>query len=456
MIYTCWGAARQVTGSMHHLKMESGFQLLIDCGLDYEKRDEGNPNKEFPFDPKQIDVLLLTHAHIDHSGNIPNLVKQGFRGEIICTEPTAFLLEKLWADSVNIMNKGRKKDRQNTKLFGYTEVNRSLSQLLTLEFYQKFELGNEISMMFFEAGHILGAASISLEWKEGSATKRMGFTGDLGNYNTSLIVDPKPMLDLDYLVTESTYGNRYHKVKRSPEEELKSYVYENCIKQEGKLIIPAFSVGRTQAVLYTLNKLFRSGVLPAVRIFADSPLGMASNNIHERFKHLLNSEAKLHMSNGHELFDFKELNLVEDEEDQAEMNEFRGSSIVVSSAGMLEGGRIQEHISAHIENPACTILIAGYCTPGTLGAQLLEGKAIVRVKGRDRRVYATVSQTDVFSAHPDSDGLRRYISACDNPKLKKLFLVHGEEESILEFSAELAPLLKAEIEAPTKGQSFEL
>ncbi|MFY0643254.1 MAG: MBL fold metallo-hydrolase [Bacteroidia bacterium] len=456
MKYTCWGAARQVTGSMHHLELDSGFQILIDCGLDYEKREEANPNKEFPFDPKQLDVLVLTHAHIDHSGNIPNLVKQGFRGEIICTEPTAFLLDKLWADSVSIMNKDRKKSKQKDKLFGYSEVNQSLSQLLTLEFYQEFKLNEEVSMMFYEAGHILGAGSVYLELKEGEEVKKIGFSGDLGNYNTCLIVDPMPMPELNYLVTETTYGNRYHQVKKSPEEELKLYVYNNCVKQEGKLIIPAFSVGRTQAVLYTLNKLFRSGELPPVRIYADSPLGMASNSIHDRFKHMLNAEAKAHVSNGHELFDFKELNLVEDEEDQNEMNLYRGSSIVVSSAGMLEGGRIQDHISTHIENPACTILIAGFCTPGTLGAQLLQGNPIVRIKGRDRRVYANIAQTDVFSAHPDKDGLKKYIDESNNPNLKELFLVHGEEESILEFQEELSASLNANINAPSKGQSFEL
>jgi len=215
MKYTCWGAAKQVTGSMHLLELDSGYKILVDCGIDYEDKDNKTINSHFQFNPKDIDVLLLTHAHIDHSGNIPNLVKQGFKGEIICTEPTAFLLDKLWIDSVNIQNNNFNR-RKTARLYGFKEVKEANEQLLTVNFNQKFTLNSEVSCTFHEAGHIIGAASIRLEVTEENSIKTIGFTGDLGNPGSKLIVDPEPMQGLNYLITETTYGNRQHKEKRSP------------------------------------------------------------------------------------------------------------------------------------------------------------------------------------------------------------------------------------------------
>lgn len=455
MKYTCWGAAKQVTGSMHLLELDSGYKILVDCGIDYEDKDNKTINSHFQFNPKDIDVLLLTHAHIDHSGNIPNLVKQGFQGEIICTEPTAFLLDKLWIDSVNIQNNNFNR-RKTARLYGFKEVKEANEQLLTVNFNQKFTLNSEISCTFHEAGHIIGAASIRLEVTEGNSIQTIGFTGDLGNPGSKLIVDPEPMQGLNYLITETTYGNRQHKEKRSPEDVLIEYVTKTCIDQEGRLIIPAFSVGRTQAILFTLKKLFNTGILPPIRVFADSPLALASSNIHNRFSDYLNDEAKNNMLVDGSLFDFKSLYLVEDKSDVEDMELYRDSCIIVSSAGMLEGGRIQHHISDHIQNPSCTILIAGFCSPGTLGAQLLEGRSMIRVKGNDKYVYAKIDQTDVFSAHPDTDGLQDYFEATHTDQLTKIFFVHGEEESMYELKSLLSDDLQKKVVIPSKGESFQL
>lgn len=455
MKYTCWGAAKQVTGSMHLLELDSGYKILVDCGIDYEDKDNKTINSHFQFNPKDIDVLLLTHAHIDHSGNIPNLVKQGFKGEIICTEPTAFLLDKLWIDSVNIQNNNFNR-RKTARLYGFKEVKEANEQLLTVNFNQKFTLNSEVSCTFHEAGHIIGAASIRLEVTEGNSIKTIGFTGDLGNPGSKLIVDPEPMQGLNYLITETTYGNRQHKEKRSPEDVLIEYVTKTCVDQEGRLIIPAFSVGRTQAILFTLKKLFNTGILPPIRVFADSPLALASSNIHNRFSDYLNDEAKNNMLVDGSLFDFKSLYLVEDKSDVEDMELYRDSCIIVSSAGMLEGGRIQHHISDHIQNPSCTILIAGFCSPGTLGAQLLEGRSMIRVKGNDKYVYAKIDQTDVFSAHPDSDGLQDYFEATHTDQLTKIFFVHGEEESMYELKSLLSDDLQKKVVIPSKGESFQL
>ena len=455
MKYTCWGAAKQVTGSMHLLELDSGYKILVDCGIDYEDKDNKMINSHFQFNPKDIDVLLLTHAHIDHSGNIPNLVKQGFQGEIICTEPTAFLLDKLWIDSVNIQNNNFNR-RKTARLYGFKEVKEANEQLLTVNFNQKFTLNSEVSCTFHEAGHIIGAASIRLEVTEENSIKTIGFTGDLGNPGSKLIVDPEPMQELNYLITETTYGNRQHKEKRSPEDVLIEYVTKTCVDQEGRLIIPAFSVGRTQAILFTLKKLFNTGILPPIRVFADSPLALASSNIHNRFSDYLNDEAKNNMLVDGSLFDFKSLYLVEDKSDVEDMELYRDSCIIVSSAGMLEGGRIQHHISDHIQNPSCTILIAGFCSPGTLGAQLLEGRSMIRVKGNDKYVYAKIDQTDVFSAHPDTDGLQDYFEATHTDQLTKIFFVHGEEESMYELKSLLSDDLQKKVVIPSKGESFQL
>ena len=455
MKYTCWGAAKQVTGSMHLLELDSGYKILVDCGIDYEDKDNKTINSHFQFNPKDIDVLLVTHAHIDHSGNIPNLVKQGFQGEILCTEPTAFLLDKLWIDSVNIQNNNFNR-RKTARLYGFKEVKEANEQLLTVNFNQKFTLNSEISCTFHEAGHIIGAASIRLEVTEENSIKTIGFTGDLGNPGSKLIVDPEPMQGLNYLITETTYGNRQHKEKRSPEDVLIEYVTKTCVDQEGRLIIPAFSVGRTQAILFTLKKLFNTGILPPIRVFADSPLALASSNIHNRFSDYLNDEAKNNMLVDGSLFDFKTLYLVEDKSDVEDMELYRDSCIIVSSAGMLEGGRIQHHISDHIQNPSCSILIAGFCSPGTLGAQLLEGRSMIRVKGNDKYVYAKIDQTDVFSAHPDTDGLQDYFEATHTDQLTKIFFVHGEEESMYELKSLLSDDLQKKVVIPSKGESFQL
>ena len=455
MKYTCWGAAKQVTGSMHLLELDSGYKIMVDCGIDYEDKDNKTINSHFQFNPKDIDVLLLTHAHIDHSGNIPNLVKQGFKGEIICTEPTAFLLDKLWIDSVNIQNNNFNR-RKTARLYGFKEVKEANEQLLTVNFNQKFTLNSEVSCTFHKAGHIIGAASIRLKVTEENSIKTIGFTGDLGNSGSKLIVDPEPMQGLNYLITETTYGNRQHKEKRSPEDVLIEYVTKTCVDQEGRLIIPAFSVGRTQAILFTLKKLFNTGILPPIRVFADSPLALASSNIHNRFSDYLNDEAKNNMLVDGSLFDFKSLYLVEDKSDVEDMELYRDSCIIVSSAGMLEGGRIQHHISDHIQNPSCTILIAGFCSPGTLGAQLLEGRSMIRVKGNDKYVYAKIDQTDVFSAHPDTDGLQDYFEATHTDQLTKIFFVHGEEESMYELKSLLSDDLQKKVVIPSKGESFQL
>ncbi len=431
-----YGAARQVTGSMYLLRLETGYNVLIDCGLNYEKDVPREDNAKFPFDPEDIDLVLLTHAHIDHSGNLPTLYANGFEGKILCTEPTAALVDILLTDSANIeanrVNKKRKKKEATRRLFGHKQVMDVVDNIVTVTFNAPFEVNQHLTVEFVPAGHILGAASIRIQVTENGKTKVLGFTGDLGKSDAKVVVRPAPLKGLDYLVMEGTYGSRFHKEQRSPEETLIEYVTKTCIDQPGRLIIPAFSVGRTQAILFTLNKLFREQRLKPIRVFTDSPLGISSGAIHEDFVEYLNLESRKFVSEYRDLFKFPQLDIIEDKEDEESMQRYYEPSIIVSSAGMLDGGRIQRHIANNIQNPLCTILIAGYCTPGSLGADLLEGRRSVRIKKHDREVYATISSTDVFSAHPDQTELQSYFQEVNqNSALKKVFLSHGEESSLL-------------------------
>lgn len=454
------GAARQVTGSMYLLETEGGYKLLIDCGLNYEKDVPREANAQFSFDPDTIDAVILTHAHIDHSGNLPTLFGKGFEGHVFCTEPTAALIDILLSDSANIeakrVNKKRKKKEATRRLFGHKQVMDVLDKVVTMPFHKSFELNNEITVEFVPAGHILGAASIVINVKENGQVKTIGFTGDLGKSDAKIVVPPEPMNKLNYLVMEGTYGSRFHIEERSAEETLQAYIQKTCIDQPGRLIIPAFSVGRTQAILFAINRLFRSGAIKPIRVFTDSPLGINSGHIHDKYIGYLNDEAKQFVEEYRDLFRFPFLDIIEDKSDEEEMLRYYEPSIIVSSAGMLDGGRIQRHIANNIQNPQCTILIAGFCTPGTLGANLLDGQKQVRVNRQDRTVYAKIARTDVFSAHPDQTGLVTYFKSVQEASaLKQVFLTHGEESSLEDIKSVLHADFQS-IEIPKLEQQYQL
>jgi metallo-beta-lactamase family protein len=465
MELTFWGAARQVTGSMHLLTLASGYRILIDCGLQYERGEPIELNENFPFEPSSINLLVLTHAHIDHSGNIPTLIKQGYSGQVLCTEPTAALVENLLNDSVNVQlaesgakrRKGGSNHKSNTKvLYGQKDVSKTIDRLITLGFKQKFKVNEEVGLTFYPAGHILGAASVLVEVTENGETKRVGFTGDLGKMHSKIVVDPEVMPQLDYLISECTYGNRLHKATENGEDELFKYVKKNCIDAPGRLVIPAFSVGRTQAILFSLNQLYQKGLLQGIKVFTDSRLGIASTKIHEKYGDYLNEESKIFGKEYGELFEFQNLRVLESESDQKELAYHSGPCIIVSSAGMVEGGRIQQHIRNNIQNPLCTILIAGFCAEGTLGHRLQLGQPTIKIKNKESAVYAKVTSTDVFSAHPDREGLLSYMKSTMNPNLKKIFLVHGEGKTIEAFGNVLAENGINNYCVPTRGDKYKL
>jgi len=462
MKLTIWGAAQQVTGSMHLLQLEH-YNVLIDCGLDYEKDTYQEENQYFPFDPTEIDLVILTHAHIDHSGNLPTLVRMGFEGQILSTAPTADLTELLLQDSVNIfLNKQHKhakgKHRRSSgpqPLYLHKHVTETMERFVTIAFHKAFIVNKQLSVRFIPVGHLLGAAAIVLTIQEGSEQKKIAFTGDIGRKNYPVLVNPEVIPQVDYLVMESTYGGRLHSADSTLQEKLVETINEACVKFPGRLIIPAFSIGRTQSLVYSLNKIFTEGLLPPVKIFVDSPLATFATDIYRKHQHLLNEESQEFYKRKGDEFDFDELSYVQDKRESLSVSNYHEPCIIISSAGMLEGGRIQDHLYYNIQNYYCTILFIGYCAKGTLGNRLLRGDPIVRLRNRDLMVYATIKQTDLLSGHGDHNDLVNMVKAQNVSLLKKVFLVHGEIKSMNSLSESLIED-GYQVEIPIKGLTYEI
>ncbi|WP_374951654.1 MBL fold metallo-hydrolase [Mucilaginibacter sp.] len=447
MKLTIHGAARQVTGSMHLLQVGQ-YRILIDCGLDYEKDHNIHLNEQFTFRPEDIDVVILTHAHIDHSGNLPTLVRMGFNGQILCTPPTADLTELLLIDSVNIfLSKAQKGKRHSRKhkhgssgpqpLYLQKHVMDTVERFVTIGFNKPFRITGDIELTFIQAGHLLGAAAAILKVNDNGVEKSIAFTGDIGRKNYPVLNDPEPLPAVDYIVSEATYGGRNHTRDKSVEEALIETIDKVCVKEQGRLIIPAFSIGRTQSLVFALNKIFSSGKLPPVKVFVDSPMAARATSIFRKHHHLVNEEAQEFYNKQGDEFDFDHLTYVESLKDSRQVSNYYEPCIIISSAGMLEGGRIQDHLFYNIQNYYCTILFIGYCAKGTLGYRLLRGDPIVHIKDRDLAVYATIKKTDVLSAHGDHDDLMNNIRSQDAGTLKGVYLVHGEESSMQALSDSL-------------------
>lgn len=463
MKLTFWGAAQQVTGSMHLLEV-GNYKILIDCGLDYEKDTYQEENQHFPFNPNDINLVILTHAHIDHSGNLPTLVRMGFAGQILCTPPTADLASILLFDSVNLfLSKARRKPHSKRgnfsgpkPLYLQKDVMDTLDRMVTIAFNKPFKVKNNINLTFVPVGHLLGAgAAVLTILEEDGREKKIAFTGDIGRKNYPVLCDPEIIPAVDYLVTESTYGGRFHSKDLTLEERLVKEIEEACIKSPGRLIIPAFSIGRTQSLVFALNQIFSKKLLPPVQIFVDSPMAMQATEVYRKHHNLVNQVAKDFYTTRGDTFEFDHLEYVQNVKESRDVANYLEPCIIISSAGMLDGGRIQDHLFYNIQNYYCTLLFIGYCAKGSLGNKLLRGDPIVRIKDRELMVYATIRQTDLLSGHGDHDDLVNTVKQQNVNKLKKVFLVHGEQYSLDSLSASL----KSEgylTEIPSKGETFEL
>jgi metallo-beta-lactamase family protein len=472
MKLTFWGAARQVTGSLYLLEVQDEYRILIDCGTDMERNlDEEEPERAFfPFEPSSINLVLLTHAHIDHSGNIPNLYRDGYEGQVLCTSATLDLTKLLLVDAAHLhqkkllratgdsKKKKKKMERLNRRGDVYLEkqVDEAVENFVTIPFEKRFKIREGLDVTFYPAGHLLGAAHIVLRVTEGGETKTIGFSGDLGRKNYPLLVDPAPLPPVDYLICESTYGNRNHDSAETPEAALADVIKRTCIDIPGRLIIPAFSVGRTQALLYVLNRLYTLQGFEPIKVFSDSPLAFASTKVYERNVRLLNDEARRVYEETESLFDFANFKYIESEKASRAVSNYGEPCIIISSSGMIAGGRVEQHVAANLNNPYCTILLIGYAAEGTLGWRLMNGQNTLQIRDKEYQVLANVEKIDVFSGHGDLNDLLAFVGQQSRETLRQVFLVHGDASSMEAFRERLQTEGYPNVEIPTKGQTYEL
>ena len=474
MKLTFWGAARQVTGSTFLLELEEDYRILIDCGMYMDGDPDSKPEPlyrgaVFPFDASMINVVLLTHAHLDHSGNIPNLYRDGYEGQVLCTNPTMQLAEILLVDSARInkrkLHKYHKRKSKGLKttpgiepgeLYVEKDVYKALESFVPIGFVKEFKLTDTASVTFIPTGHLLGAANILIRVQENGKEKTILFSGDVGRSDYPLLPDPNSVPQVDYLVCETTYGNREHQSTTDTEEELEQIITDTCIDIPGRLIIPAFSIGRTQAILYTLNKISKSKGLPPIKIYSDSPMAYSSNQVYEQNIQHLNGEAREFKAEYGELFDFDNLIFIENTKASRALANHAEPCVIISASGMMSGGRIQHHIKTNINNPYCTVFIVGYCAEGTLGRDLLDGKKTLKIDKEEVPVSAKILHTDAFSGHGDVHDLLRFVK-CQTPEAtQKIFLVHGEPEAMDDFKEGLEALGYESVEAPALGETFDL
>lgn len=465
MKITFWGAAREITGSMHLIELADGFKILLDCGLYQGLREELYvKNKSFPFDASQVNAVILSHAHADHAGNIPNLVRQGFKGKIISTPATFDLCAYILTDSANINeNDAKKRKGKNSKaslqpLYSQEDVRNTLELFHTAHYNKWYALHPQAKFMFTDAGHILGSASVTLEITENEQTTRIGFTGDIGTENRLVLRDPVPMPQVDYLIAESTYGGRMHSRKETAEEALYRIFKETCIERKAKLIIPAFSLDRTQAVVFAFEKLSRAGKLQHVPVYVDSPLATdLTQNVFTKYPDCFDDEVIAYFNQNNNPFEFDKLTYVETKEESKQLNKLEGPCVIISASGMGEGGRVMHHLKNTLAKPENTILIVGFCAENTLGSKILKkDPPQLEIFGDIIPILAHTEQIDAFSAHADQSELLKFIDTQDKNLLKGVFLVHGEYQEQLTFKELLQKNNFPNVQIPAKGEIFEI
>lgn len=462
------GAAQEVTGSMHLIEI-NGKRILLDCGLYQGKRALSyERNLNFPFEAASIDALVLSHAHIDHSGNIPNLVKRGFTGNIWCTAATRNLSTYMLMDSGGIheqdaeyVNKqrARKGEPPIEPIYTRTDAQRSLGQFIAVGFDRPLQVADGVEVTFHQVGHILGASWISVELHEFDTGKqwRLIFSGDIGRTQSTLLNPPTLPDAADILIMESTYGDRLHESFDASRKALRNVV-NATVKRRGKVIIPSFAVGRTQELVYALNQLDESGDIPVLPIFVDSPLAVEATDVFRMHPEAWNAEVQRFVADDHRRnpFDDPNIEYVRDVRRSKQLNNLNQSCIIISASGMAESGRILHHLKNNIGDAENTVLIVSFQAENTLGRRLKDGEKEVRIFGEEYRVRAQVESIEGYSAHADQAELVQWAGALDRARLQRLFLVHGEPPA----QAALAEKLRAQgfgnVEIPARGDAVTL
>src|ERR1700761_6823032 len=430
------GAARNVTGSKHLIELNDGTTVLLDCGM-FQGMGERTEdlNDHFGFNPKKVDYMILSHAHIDHCGLIPRLVAQGFEGPIFCTPATMDLARILMLDSAKIQMQDveySNKHRQQrgmpllTPLYDEDMAMEAMRLFRIVDYDTDHEITPRIKFRFTDVGHIVGAAAVHLSILEDGKETRISFSGDVGRYGDMLLNSPQPFTQADYILLESTYGDSLHKELAPIEDELLEVIKQTCLVKNGKVIIPAFSVGRTQELLYALNELELKGILPDVPYYVDSPLSEKATQVMIEHTEVYNNKVKDVLKVDANPFSFKGLKFIESTQESIALNNDPRPCVIISASGMAEAGRVKHHIKNNIGNQKNTILMVGYCEPGSLGGHLLRGDHEVFIFGEKYEAKAEVQSIKSMSAHGDYEDLLHFIS-CQHPeKVKQIFLVHGE------------------------------
>jgi metallo-beta-lactamase family protein len=458
---TFWGAAGEVTGSMHLLEA-AGARVLLDAGLFQGRRAEAaRKNAELPFDARRIDAVVLSHAHIDHSGRLPLLVRHGFHGPIYATPATRDLCAVMLPDSAHIQQKdaefltrhGRPRGPESEPLYTVADA-LAVQELMVGQPYRRItHLRKHLALEFTEAGHILGSASVDLRLTE-EGGRRIVFSGDIGRSGLPIIRDPDPPSGpVDCLIIESTYGNREHESTRASEERLGEIV-RRAAARGGKILIPAFALGRTQELVYSLHQLFRAGRIPEIPIFVDSPLAVETTSVFRMHPEVFDRRERLIERTDH-ILDFRLVRYVSDVEDSKKLNGLRGPAVIISASGMAEAGRILHHLANHAGDHRNVVLFVGFQAEHTLGRRILEGERQVRIFGDTVECRAEVEVLNGYSAHADRNELRQWVRALGGP-VRRAFVVHGEPEAARAMAAILKEEGVGEVTLPELGQAFDL
>ncbi|MDR3377553.1 MAG: MBL fold metallo-hydrolase [Verrucomicrobiae bacterium] len=453
------GATRTTTGSMYLLEI-NGHRLLLECGLFQGHREETTRrNCSFPFDPRQVEAVLLSHAHIDHAGNLPNLAKRGYEGPIHCTQATQDLCTIMLVDSAHIqeqdalfVSKWRAKKHQPPvePLYRIVDAEQAVKQLVGHAYEKPFSPVPGVTVTFRDAGHILGSAQVILDVEEKGRKFRWLFSGDVGRGGDELLRDPMPVENVDYLQIESTYANREHAVRIDADAEVGRLVSEAAARR-GKVIIPSFSVGRTQQIVYVLHELHRAGKLPRIPMYVDSPLSSKASGVYEKNRPSLRPDLPAGFS-----FFMENLTYVTDAEESKKLNDRHEPMIIISASGMAEAGRIRHHLKNNIGEEKNLILFIGYCAEGTLGNLITAGKSPVNIFGEPHEVRAKVVSLDTYSGHADRNELKHYVQQLTGG-LRGIFCIHGEETQCLAHAETLRALKPAaQVRVPEYQQMVEI